>query len=114
MISSYSHQQTLEFYRRARSAGLVGEDGTEFAKPGYSRAPILFSAADNELANAAPVYFPIAPQRWGDVVALALFDESGNFLISDPLPRRVTIRAQDQLFLPIGALTCALETEAVI
>lgn len=108
MISQFSKQQTLEFYRRARWAGLVGGDGMELVGPGYSRAPVSFGVTPMGLANVSPVMFPVAPAPWGVAVSLALFDEAGNHLLGDPLEQPVEIRARDQFVFPPGAVTVSM------
>ena len=114
MISPYSRQAALAFYGRARWAGLVGGDGLELVGPGYARAPIMFAVGGEALKNAGPVAFPVAPQPWGRAESVALFDDAGQFLISDPLATPIDVRARDQVVLPPGAVAVEIEEEAVI
>lgn len=115
MISEYSKVQTLNFYRRTRQVGLVGPDGMEIQAKGYTRMPFVFSLAGDDLVNGAPLLFPVAPVPWGEIHAVAFFDEDGNHLSSAMIPKPPKIRAQDQFMLPAGAgIGKLVEPEAAI
>lgn len=109
MISDFTKAQIMGGMRRARFAALVGEDGKEIVGQGYARASVSFGVTPAGLANAGPVVWPVAPVPWGVAVSVALFDEAGNFLVSDPLAAPVEIRANDQYVLPPGAIAVEFE-----
>lgn len=78
---------------------------------GYLRQTVEFgAAASGQVANTAAVTFGPSGESWGQITALALYDQSstGNLLFHGALLVPKTVGSGDSLVIGIGSLTVTL------
>jgi hypothetical protein len=95
--------------------GETGLGGVEVSGGSYVRKPVTFGPAgisgpDTVASNTAEVLFDEATASWGNIVAMAIFDNAAtpNMIWYGNLSAPKTVDVNDQIRFPIGSILLSI------